>query len=78
MPDQCDNCKFYRQRNVGSATVFECRVSDPQAFGTTGVWPRIIATDWCGKWMAIGAAAGREYQAESVAVGQGGAQGGRV
>ena len=58
MTDQCDNCKFYRAR----PPVFECRVADPTAFGKTGVWPTVLATDWCGKWVAIGAvmAAGKE------------------
>lgn len=62
MVDQCDNCKFFRSRGTGSATVYECRVAEPTAIGRTGVWPTISATDWCGRWVAIGAMAGREYQ----------------
>jgi hypothetical protein len=54
MPDQCDNCKFYRVRGTGSAQVFECRVAEPTAFSTKGIWPKVEATDWCGRWAAIG------------------------
>lgn len=67
MVDQCDNCKFYRPRTytlsgLPPETIYECRFSDPVARGSVSVWPRVEATDWCGKWVAIGATAGREYQ----------------
>ena len=67
MVDQCDNCLFYRIRSLpvmgeGSpAPVLlpECRYSDPWANGT---WPQVKPDDWCGKWEAIPATAGREYR----------------
>lgn len=66
MANQCDGCKFYMPRGSGSTLVHECRVDSPLALGKTGVWPTVLATDWCGKWAAIGttmsATAGREYQ----------------
>ena len=53
MPDQCDNCKFYKPRVYGTATVYECRYADPIAVGGSGIWPTVKPDDWCGKWVTV-------------------------
>jgi hypothetical protein len=53
MPDQCDNCKFYRLRTYDTKTVGECRFGDPFAQGQKGYWPTVKPDDWCGKWEMI-------------------------
>jgi hypothetical protein len=65
--EQCDNCKFYRVKSLAVAgtgspppvLIPECRFSDPWANGT---WPQVKPDDWCGKYVVMGAMAGREYQ----------------
>jgi hypothetical protein len=55
--EQCDSCKFYRWRDyTNGVRIFECRYSDPALDGKLGKWPVVQPTDWCGKWVAIGAA----------------------
>jgi len=64
--DQCDNCKFYRVKTLAVAgtgspppvLIPECRYSDP----FMGGWPQVKATDWCGKYVVLGATTGREYR----------------
>lgn len=58
----CDDCKFCRPRVYGEKTVLECRESSP--IGNVAVWPQVKADDWCGKWEALPATAGREYKVE--------------
>lgn len=47
--DQCDGCKFMRTRVYGADTVLECRRNPPQL---NFRWPRVIAEDWCGEFVA--------------------------
>jgi hypothetical protein len=49
MPEQCDNCKFYRVRTFETNSTYECRFSEPYMGG----WPKVLATDWCGKWVTM-------------------------
>lgn len=52
MADQCNICKFYRLRTLGTApdtaTVGECRVIEPTP---DKGWPRVKVDDWCGKYV---------------------------
>jgi hypothetical protein len=67
MVEQCDNCKFYRIRTLpvmGDPTpppvlIPECRWDDP---APNGAWPQVKPDDWCGRYVVMGATAGREYQ----------------
>lgn len=52
MADQCDGCKFMRQRAYGEQTVMECRFEAPRQLGTKAMWAQVEATDWCGNWEA--------------------------
>lgn len=67
MPDQCDNCRFYRPRDYGTRAppmvtpaatkiVYECRQLSPQRpSGTLAWWPQVEATDWCGQYRSVDA-----------------------
>ena len=48
----CSACFFYLTRVVGELTVGECRYEPPrlQPGGHQGVWPQVLAGDWCGRW----------------------------
>ena len=52
----CKTCAFGREAELqpDSATTHECRQDSPKIEPTTGVgvWPRVISSDWCGKWAA--------------------------
>jgi hypothetical protein len=61
--EQCDGCKYCRERVYGTSEVYECRHDPPTAQGQLGQWPQVQATDWCGKWEAIAATKEREYRA---------------
>lgn len=52
----CKSCAFGREAELhsDSATTHECRGDFPriELDTGTGVWPRVISSDWCGKWQA--------------------------
>jgi hypothetical protein len=52
----CKTCAFGREAELqpDSATTHECREDSPRIEPNTGigVWPRVVSSDWCGKWAA--------------------------
>ena len=52
----CKSCAFGREAELqpDSATTHECREDSPRIDPNTGigVWPRVVSSDWCGKWAA--------------------------
>ena len=52
--EQCDGCKFMFVVEVGTdGQYYECRCHAPQLASAQGGWPKVLATDWCGEYVAI-------------------------
>lgn len=60
---QCDDCRFYVIKTYGAANAGECHCDPPTLGVQINGWPRVQPDDWCGKWEALAATAGREYRA---------------
>ena len=57
MAEQCDNCKFVWEAGATGSEYYECRCHAPTVSHT---WPKVLATDWCGEYIAL-VASSAEY-----------------